>query len=262
MPDKPWQDLEWRLPVAAVSGCAAVFVAAVLVTRLGTAPLPPWWTLAAALVVGCLASLCVELLQTQDSAPARRTGKILGAILASGVTSIAVLATTKQAAAGHLAFACTLCLLFSTTAIAWAFGRIGSPGASTATDSLHSSRSSDAKTIPLTTGPLEDVLPDHVQQTLSRYLADGRDHLEACVRIRFEPGQQSAIVHLPIQPAMQGVPDVECEPVGEEELRITVDPAQPYGVRLLCRRPAQSKEAGEAIVSVLISADRTARAAA
>ncbi|HVJ84893.1 MAG TPA: hypothetical protein VM452_04565 [Caulifigura sp.] len=258
----PWQDAEWRPPVAALSGCAAVLVAAVLVTRLGSAPqaIAAWWTLATALLVATLSTVCVELLdQLSASSPSRSAGRIAGAAFATAVTSIAILATTRHAGPTQLAFAWTLCLLFAATAGYWAIARsnpaVEAAPASTATDSAPA-------TLPLEPVHTDHELPDHVQQTLSRYLADGRDHLEACVRVRFEPGQQSAIVHLPIQPAMYSIPDVECEPVGEDDLRITVDPIQPFGVRLVCRRPAPATLAGEAIVAVLISADRIARAAA
>ena len=258
----PWQDADWRPPVAALSGFAAVLVAAVLVTRLGSAPhaIAPWWTLATALLVGALSTVCVELLdQMPASSPFRQAGRIVGALFASAVTSVAILATTSRAGAPQLTFAWILCLLFTATAGYWAIARsnpaVEAAPASTATDLA-------PRTVPLEPVHTDHELPEHVQQTLSRYLADGRDHLEACVRVRFEPGQQSAIVHLPIQPAMHSLPDVECEPVGKEDLRITADPIQPFGVRLVCRRPAPATLAGEAIVAVLISADRIAKAAA
>jgi hypothetical protein len=270
MQRNPWQDLDWRLAVAAIAGCAATFVTAVLVTRLSAAPqsLSPWWTLATALLVGGLSSSCVELLERHAETPSRRMSRIVGAIFASGVTSLAILATTRQAGAVHLAFACTLSLLFSATAVGWAVGMVRQPG-----NVAHESPPGTVDTIPLAGGPPVDErdgdfatepetsgqgLPDHVEQTLSRYLADGKDVLEACLRVRFEPGQQTAVVHLPIQPAMQFDPEVECEPIGDDDLRITVDPAQPYGVRLVCRRPAPCTGPGESTIAVLVSADRAA----
>ena len=191
--------------------------------------------------------------------PARPAGRIAGAAFATGVTSIAILATTRHAGPAQLAFAWTLCLLFTATAGYWAVAR-SNPDSRVVTTSPEAN--SGTSVIPIATPLTEQELPEHVQQTLSRYLAEGRDHLEACVRVRFEPGQQSAIIHLPIQPAMHSIPEVECEPVGDEDVRITADPIQPFGVRLVCRRPAPASLPGEAIVAVLISADTIATAAA
>ena len=55
---------------------------------------------------------------------------------------------------------------------------------------------------------------------------------------------------------------LECEPIGDSDIRISVDPAQPYGVRLVCRRPGPATQSDEAVIAVLISADHAARAAA
>jgi hypothetical protein len=184
----------------------------------------------------------------------------------NALTLLATLATTSHAGPVQLGLACLSSLGVAVACHWWAI--LSEPESS-----LEDHATADAPaTVPMApaltrheeslTDDMSSVtLPAHVDQTLSRYTLDGRDHLEACVRVRFEAGQQTAIVHLPIQPAMHFDPEVECEPVGDCDTRITVDPAQPYGVRLVCRRSSWN-EAGETVLAVLISSDRLARAAA
>ncbi|HVJ67554.1 MAG TPA: hypothetical protein VM510_06190 [Caulifigura sp.] len=265
-----WQDREWRISTAAICGFAALFVTAILMTRLSITPQPlsAWWTMATALVVGGLCASSIELGARESSIT--RLGRTAGALAGSGVTSFAILATTRQANPAQVAFACVLCVLFASTAIIWALrseleaesaqqeitGRCASRSDNSPNNSTHVAASTTDRR------DADSGLPDHVDQTLRRYIADRRDHLEACVRVRFQAGQQTSIVHLPIQPPMSLEPEVECEPVDDADLRITVDPAQPYGVRLVCRRSGPWTEAAESVVAVLVTADTLANAAA
>ncbi len=60
----------------------------------------------------------------------------------------------------------------------------------------------------------------------------GGEMIEGTIRVIFEPGQKRANLHVPFSPPLKGVPDVECEPVGSEDLRLKVPVKQPYGIRI------------------------------
>lgn len=64
----------------------------------------------------------------------------------------------------------------------------------------------------------------------------GGELVEGTIRVRFEPGQKRAHLHVPFQPPLPGVPDVECEAVGAEALRVKVPVRQTYGIRIDARR--------------------------
>jgi hypothetical protein len=263
-------EYEWRRLIATCCLSAAVFVAAVLLTRLPGASvrLSAWWTLATAILVGGLGALAIAALTLGSTRRLRPSTQSTLAVTVNGLTLLSTLATTVHSGPGQLALACLLSLSVAGACHYWS---VVSGGERQAFKNTEMPTADEGATVSLPTaiGKAHDesdshpqTLPDHVDQTLSRYTMDGRDHLEACLRVRFEAGQQTAIVHLPIQPAMQFDPEVECEPVGDSDVRINVDPAQPYGVRLVCRRPGGSTQACEAIIAVLISAERVARAAA
>jgi len=277
MRDSSLLEREWRRLAGALCLLAALFVTAVLMARLSGSnqALSAWWTLATTLVVGGLGACGIAVLNIRTTAEISAEANYLLALAFSGLTAFSTLATTQQAGTWQFAFACLLSAVASATAIGWAATRSRTARVEAAPEAA-ASPEAPVQTVAFS-GPVAgsesvaadedseavaESLPDHIDQTLSRYVADGRDHLEACLRVRFEAGQQTAIVHLPIQPAMQFDPEVECEPLGSEDLRITVDPAQPYGVRLVCRRPAPWSEANESVIAVLISSDRLARAAA
>ncbi|MCA9085656.1 MAG: hypothetical protein KDA81_16460 [Planctomycetaceae bacterium] len=66
--------------------------------------------------------------------------------------------------------------------------------------------------------------------------SDGSELIEGTMKVRFEPGQKRANLHIPFSPPLAGVPDVECECVGGEDLRLKVPVRQSYGVRIEARR--------------------------
>ncbi|MFQ5731843.1 MAG: hypothetical protein ACE5KM_07800 [Planctomycetaceae bacterium] len=67
--------------------------------------------------------------------------------------------------------------------------------------------------------------------------ADGsRELLEGVVTVSFAPGQKQAVVHVSFCPLLSGVPDVDCEPTGDSDVRCNVAVRQPYGLRIDVRR--------------------------
>lgn len=282
MRENPALTTERRLLLAALLFSAAVFIDVVLLVRLPhvNVVLAFEWTLAAGAVVGGLSMAAFAVLAgvapTLVTTSAQRFGV---GLLASSVTAIAILATAHNADSGPFVFASGLAASTMLIALAWAaefrlsslsphlrISLLGDSDEGELDANLISSGVKDCasrdieRVISIETAMSESLatppLPEHVEQTSSRYVAEGRDCVETCLRVRFEPGQQTAVVHLPIQPAMSSVPEVECEPCDGTEMRITVDPVQPYGVRLVVRRPAPFVAADEAVIAVLISADR------
>ena len=71
----------------------------------------------------------------------------------------------------------------------------------------------------------------------------GGEMIEGTIEVFFEVGQKRAHLHVPFSPPLPGVPEVECEPVGEDSIRVRVAVRQPYGIRIEARR----SEASEAL---------------
>lgn len=60
--------------------------------------------------------------------------------------------------------------------------------------------------------------------------------VEGTVKVNFEAGQKRANVHIPFSPPLPGVPEVECESVSDDVLRLKVPVRQTYGIRIEARR--------------------------
>lgn len=66
--------------------------------------------------------------------------------------------------------------------------------------------------------------------------ANGTELVEGVMPVHFDRGQKRVNVHVPFSPPLAGVPDVECESVDGEELRLKVAVRQSYGIRIEARR--------------------------
>ncbi|MEO2019265.1 MAG: hypothetical protein ABGZ53_33440 [Fuerstiella sp.] len=64
----------------------------------------------------------------------------------------------------------------------------------------------------------------------------GSEVVEGVIKVRFDKGQKRANVHVPFSPPLPGMPDVECECIGDEALRLKVPVRQSYGIRIEARR--------------------------
>ena len=60
--------------------------------------------------------------------------------------------------------------------------------------------------------------------------------IEGTIPVFFEIGQKRAHLHVPFSPPLPGLPEVECEPMGEDSIRLKVAVRQPYGIRIEARR--------------------------
>jgi hypothetical protein len=76
----------------------------------------------------------------------------------------------------------------------------------------------------------DDLSLDRMQDEL------GGELIEGTIKVRFEPGQKRAQLHIPFSPPLPGVPDVECEAIGDHVLRVKVPVRQTYGIRIEARR--------------------------
>lgn len=65
---------------------------------------------------------------------------------------------------------------------------------------------------------------------------DGSELVEGVMKIHFDKGQKRANVHIPFSPPLPGMPEVDCECVGGEDLRLKVPVRQSYGIRIEARR--------------------------
>jgi len=64
----------------------------------------------------------------------------------------------------------------------------------------------------------------------------GGEVVEGVIKVRFDKGQKRANLHVPFSPPLATMPDVECECVGDETLRLKVPVRQSYGIRIEARR--------------------------
>jgi len=64
----------------------------------------------------------------------------------------------------------------------------------------------------------------------------GGEMIEGTIKVFFEVGQKRAHLHVPFSPPLAGLPEVECEPAGDDQVRLKVAVRPPYGVRIEARR--------------------------
>ena len=64
----------------------------------------------------------------------------------------------------------------------------------------------------------------------------GSELVEGVMKVHFDQGQKRANIHVPFSPPLAGMPEVECECVGGESLRLKVPVRQSYGIRIEARR--------------------------
>lgn len=64
----------------------------------------------------------------------------------------------------------------------------------------------------------------------------GSELVEGVMTLRFDKGQKRANLHIPFSPPLPGMPEVECECVGDVPLRLKVPVRQSYGIRIEARR--------------------------
>ena len=64
----------------------------------------------------------------------------------------------------------------------------------------------------------------------------GGEMVEGVMKVRFDKGQKRANLHVPFSPPLGGMPEVECECVDGEDLRLKVPVRQSYGIRIEARR--------------------------
>lgn len=104
--------------------------------------------------------------------------------------------------------------------------------------------------------------PQVQQQIIRRRTESGGDSLEALLRVEFAAGQREASIHVPIQPAFAGMPEVECEPLDEAEVHLKVAAVHPYGVRIEAKRARGLEEPATIAVGILMQSAGEAAAAA
>lgn len=64
----------------------------------------------------------------------------------------------------------------------------------------------------------------------------GGEMVEGTVTVRFDRGQKRANVHVPFSPPLSGTPDVECDTVDDESIRLKVAERRSWGLRIEGRR--------------------------
>ncbi|MCA9037546.1 MAG: hypothetical protein KDA91_20570 [Planctomycetaceae bacterium] len=98
----------------------------------------------------------------------------------------------------------------------------------------------------------------HFERMTDEY---GSEMVEGTARVNFLAGQKKANVHVPFSPPLPGIPEVECEAVGSDVLRLKVPVRQSYGIRIEARRSdaAEPLETEIGFAAVYSSPNRTPR---
>jgi hypothetical protein len=227
--------------------------------------------LSAAAVVGglCLAGVHFFITAEPGTAPLRI--RLLAALFSSAIACLATVTAASQGTALTFVCGCLLAALLLAGSLVlalldnlpWrAFLDSLATRFRAAPSELMAAESSGAAVVAASDEDESAALPEGVDQSWRRWGMEGRDILDGCVRVHFEPGQATAIVHIPLQPAMMTTPHVDVEPVDDCDLRISADPVLPYGVRLTCRRSGELEAALSTAVAVQISAAQTRAKAA
>lgn len=85
------------------------------------------------------------------------------------------------------------------------------------------------------TSPLNDVKMERIKDEFGGEMVDGT------IRVFFEVGQKRAHLHVPFSPPLGGLPEVECEAIGDDSVRCKVAVRQTYGIRIEARRSDASR---------------------
>ena len=93
-----------------------------------------------------------------------------------------------------------------------------------------------------------------VCQFARQHTPDGQDVLIGTHFVKLAPGQKQEVLHLPFSPAFEVTPDVSCEALDAEGVRVKAASVQPYGARLEIRRSGQTDSETTAQIQVFISA--------
>ena len=100
----------------------------------------------------------------------------------------------------------------------------------------------EASTSAAGTGVTRTVQQSTADMRLERILDDhGGEMVEGTIQVFFEVGQKRAHLHVPFSPPLAGLPEVECEPTSDDQVRLKVAVRQPYGVRIEARRAEASE---------------------
>lgn len=89
------------------------------------------------------------------------------------------------------------------------------------------------------TQPQDDLqIADHSRQGGFERITDelGGEMIEGTVILRFDRGQKRANVHVPFSPPLSGTPEVECDAIDDDSVRVKVPESRAWGLRIEGRR--------------------------
>lgn len=107
--------------------------------------------------------------------------------------------------------------------------------------------------------PLRPAAPvsagDGLLQRMERRLGDGCETIDIEWQVHFAAGESQRSLHLPITPPLTTLPRVECEPLDDADVEITVGACHAYGVRLDVRRRGTVAVSARSTIGVCLQAD-------
>ena len=107
-------------------------------------------------------------------------------------------------------------------------------------------------------GDLDETVTQSWQRRQSR---DG-ERLEGQVRVRFAAGERRVVLHVPIAPAFQTVPECFCEPEDPSRFAAETDTLRPYGIRTVIRRCGESNSEATTLLWMVLEGRRAEAKAA
>lgn len=135
--------------------------------------------------------------------------------------------------------------------------------ASSATDQAQSDASEESALLfePSNSMPHPASNPE-TTQWMSRSTVGGVDVAEGAFQVRFAAGQRLVPVHLPFSPPLAGIPEFECEPADDSELRFRTTAVHAYGIRIEVSRSTDCDQEATIDVAWMASAALSESAAA
>jgi hypothetical protein len=99
---------------------------------------------------------------------------------------------------------------------------------------------------------IEQILADpNLTQHLTRRSEGGHDTLTGYFRCQLQPDQQRYALHVPLYPAMNGIPDVEAIVMDSVGASVRVTDRQRFGIRLEIQCDSPKTETSNVMVEVI-----------
>lgn len=107
--------------------------------------------------------------------------------------------------------------------------------------------------------PLEDP---SLRLRFQRHITTDGETIDIAARLEFGAGAREAVLHIPFWPALSAIPEVECEPLADDDVDLRVTAAERHGLRIEGRLAAATAGARSILIGIAVHASGTGAIAA